>query len=63
MSLKSGNSSQNLKTFKNIIIKNWNGGTCNCRSELTWINFDINNFNVHTYANFGFNEIVNIKIY
>ena len=35
MSLKSGNSSQNLKTFKDIIIKNWNGGTCNCRPELT----------------------------
>ena len=35
MSLKSGNSSQNLKTFKDIIIKNWNGGTFNCRPELT----------------------------
>ena len=30
MGLKSRKSSENLKTFKNI-IKNWDGSTCNCR--------------------------------
>ena len=35
MSLKSGKFSKKLKTFKDIIIKNWNGSTCNCRPELT----------------------------
>ena len=30
MDLKPGKSSENLKTFKDI-IKNWNGSTCNCR--------------------------------
>ena len=63
MGLKSGKSSENLKTFQDITIKNWNGSTCNCRLELTWINFHIYSFNVHAYANFVFNEIVNIKIY
>ena len=59
MGLKSGKSSVNLKTFKDI--KNWNGSTCNCRPELTLVNF--HNFNAHTHANFVFNEIVIIKIY
>ena len=30
MDLKSGRSSENLKTFKGI-IKNWDGSACNCR--------------------------------
>ena len=30
MGLKSGKSSENLKTFKDI-IKNWNSNACNCR--------------------------------
>ena len=40
MGLKSGQSSENLQIFKDIIEK-WNGSTCNCRVRQSWPGFII----------------------
>ena len=69
MGLKSGKSSENLKTFKDI-INNWNSSTCNCRVCQSWPESiflkvlltspaHVNTLQLtYTYANFAFNEVV-----